>query len=46
MSPQANEDTEAPHPRATAALFGHANAEAALLAAYRSGRIPDRKSVV
>jgi len=40
MSPQANEDTEAPHPRTTAVLFGHANAEAALLAAYRSGRIP------
>jgi DNA polymerase III subunit delta' len=40
MSPQANEDAEAPHPRATRVLFGHANAEAALLAAYRSGRIP------
>ena len=40
MSPQASEVTEAPHPRATAALFGHAGAEAALLAAYRSGRIP------
>jgi DNA polymerase III subunit delta' len=40
MSPQANEDTEAPHPRTTAVLFGHAGAEAALLAAYRSGRIP------
>jgi DNA polymerase III subunit delta' len=40
MSPQASEDTEAPHPRATAVLFGHAHAEAALLAAYRSGRIP------
>ena len=40
MSPQASEDTEAPHPRTTAVLFGHANAEAALLAAYRSGRIP------
>ena len=31
MSPQASEDTEAPHPRATAVLFGHASAEAALL---------------
>jgi DNA polymerase-3 subunit delta' len=31
---------EAPHPRATMALFGHAGAEAALLAAYRSGRVP------
>jgi DNA polymerase-3 subunit delta' len=40
MSPQANEDNEAPHPRATLALFGHATAEAALLAAYRGGRIP------
>jgi DNA polymerase III subunit delta' len=40
MSPQASEDDEAPHPRATAALFGHADAEAALLSAYRSGRIP------
>jgi DNA polymerase-3 subunit delta' len=40
MSPQASEDSEAPHPRTTAVLFGHAGAEAALLAAYRSGRIP------
>jgi DNA polymerase-3 subunit delta' len=40
MSPQADEDSEAPHPRTTAVLFGHGNAEAALLAAYRSGRIP------
>ena len=40
MSPQANEDSEAPHPRTTAVLFGHADAEAALLAAYRSGRMP------
>src|SRR5271168_3387396 len=30
----------APHPRATAVLFGQALAEAALLAAYRSGRVP------
>jgi DNA polymerase-3 subunit delta' len=36
-----DEDTgEAPHPRATSVLFGHALAEAALLAAYRSGRVP------
>src|SRR4029077_14064903 len=28
---------EAPHPRATAVLFGHAGAEAALLTSYRSG---------
>jgi len=40
MSPQADEDTEAPQPRATNVLFGHADAEAALLAAYRSCRIP------
>ena len=40
MSPQPSEDTEAPHPRTTAVLFGHASAEAALIAAYRSGRIP------
>jgi DNA polymerase-3 subunit delta' len=40
MSPQADDDSEAPHPRATTALFGQANAEAALLAAYRGGRIP------
>jgi DNA polymerase III subunit delta' len=30
----------APHPRETTALFGHREAEAALLNAYRSGRIP------
>src|SRR3984957_796570 len=40
MSPQTSEDSETPHPRTTAVLFGHANAEAALIAAYRSGRIP------
>src|SRR4029077_8239154 len=40
MSPQADEESEAPHPRTTAALFGHGHAEAALLAAYRGGRIP------
>jgi DNA polymerase III subunit delta' len=31
---------EAPHPRETFALFGHSEAEQALLAAYRGGRIP------
>ena len=44
MSPRATDGgrghREAPHPRATAVLFGHADAEAALLAAYRSGRVP------
>ena len=41
MSPkQAESGTAAPHPRETTALFGHREAEAALLAAYRSGRIP------
>jgi len=44
MSPRAAADEddsdEAPHPRATTELFGHASAETALLAAYRSGRVP------
>ena len=40
MSPQPRDSIETPHPRATAALFGHAGAESALLAAYRSGRVP------
>jgi DNA polymerase-3 subunit delta' len=31
---------EAPHPRETTALFGHAAAEQALLSSYRSGRMP------
>jgi DNA polymerase-3 subunit delta' len=31
---------EVPHPRDTTALFGHAAAEAALLADYQGGRIP------
>jgi DNA polymerase-3 subunit delta' len=35
-----DEETEAPHPRATAQLFGHQTAEQAMLAAYRSGRVP------
>jgi DNA polymerase III subunit delta' len=33
------DDAEVPHPRATFALFGHAAAEQALLADYKSGRI-------
>jgi len=32
-------DDAFPHPRATTALYGHAEAEAAILSAYRSGRI-------
>jgi DNA polymerase III subunit delta' len=42
MSPAKDlEDEDAlPHPRETAALFGHAEAEQALLDAYRGGRIP------
>ncbi|WP_407174373.1 DNA polymerase III subunit delta' [Bradyrhizobium sp. STM 3562] len=41
MSPrQAEVETLVPHPRETSALFGHRDAEAALLSAYRSGRIP------
>ena len=41
MSPKENEDDgETRHPRETETLFGHGNAEATLLSAYRSGRIP------
>ena len=41
MSQQDDDDTdEAPHPRETTVLFGHATAQAALLAAYRAGRMP------
>jgi DNA polymerase III subunit delta' len=41
MNPQqTNDDSEAPHPRTTTELFGQAAAEAALLSAYRGGRIP------
>ena len=41
MSPrQAESEITAPHPRETSVLFGHHDAEAALLSAYRSGRIP------
>ncbi len=35
-----DDDEALPHPRRTAALFGHAEAERTLLDAYRSGRIP------
>jgi DNA polymerase-3 subunit delta' len=37
---QDDDTDEAPHPRATTRFFGHAAAEAALLAAYRSARMP------
>ena len=42
MSPAKDlEDEDAlPHPRETAALFGHAEAEQTLLEAYQGGRIP------
>src|SRR6516164_1673981 len=45
MSPRAaatddDDAEEVGHPRSTTAFFGHATAEAALLAAYRSGRVP------
>jgi DNA polymerase III subunit delta' len=41
MSPRQTEaEIGAPHPRETNVLFGHRDAEAALLNAYRSGRIP------
>src|SRR5438309_5825970 len=41
MSPrQVERETAIPHPRETSLLFGHREAETALLAAYRSGRIP------
>src|SRR5690348_5181285 len=41
MSPkQAEAEISATHPRETTALFGHREAETALLDAYRSGRIP------
>jgi DNA polymerase III subunit delta' len=41
MSSQPSEEAdEAPHPRATTVLFGHSVAETALLAAYRSARVP------
>ncbi len=37
---QVEREITIPHPRETSALFGHREAEAALLTAYRSGRIP------
>jgi DNA polymerase III subunit delta' len=40
------ETAEPPHPRAAAVLFGHAAAEAAFLAAYRSGRVPHALLIV
>ncbi|MDA9405876.1 DNA polymerase III subunit delta' [Bradyrhizobium sp. CCBAU 45384] len=41
MSPrQAERESAIPHPRETSLLSGHREAEAALLTAYRSGRIP------
>ncbi|MFT4121530.1 DNA polymerase III subunit delta' [Bradyrhizobium sp.] len=41
MSPrQAERESAIPHPRETDVLFGHREAETALLTAYRSGRIP------
>jgi DNA polymerase-3 subunit delta' len=41
MSPrQAEADINVPHPRETSVLFGHRDAETALLNAYKSGRIP------
>src|ERR1019366_1502443 len=40
MSPQASELDEAPPPRMTQTLFGHAGTEAALFTAYRGGRVP------
>jgi DNA polymerase III subunit delta' len=47
MSRQDDEDeTETPHPRGTTALFGHQAAEQAMLAAYRSGRVPHAFLVV
>jgi DNA polymerase-3 subunit delta' len=41
LSPERSGDAgESPHPRVTAALYGHAEAERTLLDAYRSGRVP------
>ena len=40
-APRDDDDSDGvPPPRSAAVLFGHAAAEAALLAAYRSGRVP------
>jgi DNA polymerase-3 subunit delta' len=38
--PESDRFLEAPHPRETQALFGHARAEAQILDAYRSNRLP------
>src|SRR5579863_6065347 len=40
MSSKAETSIPVPHPRETAVLFGHREAETTLLDAYRSGRIP------
>jgi len=40
MSPRQEAGSAVRHPRETFALFGHREAEGALLSAYRSGRIP------
>lgn len=40
MSQQDDDNDRTPHPRETTALFGHSAVESALLAAYRSGRVP------
>jgi DNA polymerase III subunit delta' len=40
MSVKADDSPDLPHPRSTSILFGHADAEAALLNAYRSDRVP------
>src|SRR5580700_6213526 len=40
MSSKAETQISVPHPRETTDLFGHGEAETALLNAYRSGRIP------
>src|SRR6476661_5677832 len=37
---QTESESTTPHPRETSLLFGHREAETALLTAYRSGRIP------
>src|SRR5258707_14277706 len=39
-APESDRFGEAPHPRENFALFGHKAAEADLLDAYRSGRLP------
>jgi DNA polymerase III subunit delta' len=46
MSSESDEDDQERHPRSTHVLFGHAEAEAALLAAYRGGRVPHAMMIV